>query len=119
MPSNPKVFGRGGGAGEEPTFNTFLKKSLKEGIASVVGRQTASSVEFYLDPAIATKDILSYTMALEKMFTVGAKLIEERCAEALYSFMGLEFAKHEEYKLNDYVADAKKKWLRKEIASES
>jgi hypothetical protein len=68
-------------------------------------------VEFYLDPSIASKDILGYTKALEKMFTLGARLIEERCAQALYSNLGIAFQRRENYKLSDYVENAKKKWL--------
>ncbi len=98
------------------TFNSVLRRSVQEGIASVVGHQTAVSVEFYLDPTIATKDIVQYTTALEKMFTVGAKLIEERCAQALYHNMGLSFEKHDGYDLSKYVSDAKKKWLLGETA---
>lgn len=98
------------------TFNTVLKRSVQEGIASVVGRQTAISVEFYLDPSMASKDIARYTLSLEKMFTLGAKLIEERCAQVLYHNMGLNFQKRDDYKLNDYVEDAKKKWLLGESA---
>jgi hypothetical protein len=98
------------------TFNTMLKRSIQEGIASVVGHQTAVSVEFYLDPTVASKDIEQYTTSLEKMFTLGAKLIEERCAQVLYHNMGLTFEKHDNYDLNKYVADAKKKWLLGETA---
>jgi hypothetical protein len=93
------------------SFNTVLRRSIQEGISSVVGRETAVAVEFYLDPSIATKDILAYTVALERMFTLGSKLIEDRCAQALYSNMGIAFQRRENYKLNNYVEDAKKKWL--------
>lgn len=98
------------------TFNSVLKRSVQEGIASVVGRETAIAVEFYLDPSIASKDIARYTLSLEKMFTLGAKLIEERCAQALYHNMGLSFQKRDDYKLSNYVEDAKKKWLLGETA---
>ena len=77
----------------------------------MVGRQTAVAVEFYLDPEIAVKNIAAYTAALETMFKLGAKLMEERCATALYANMGLTFQKRESYKLNDYVQDAKRRWL--------
>jgi hypothetical protein len=93
------------------TFNSVLKRSVQEGITSVVGRQTAIAVEFYLDPSIASKDIVRYTQSLEKMFKLGAKLIEERCAQSLYNNMGLDFQKRDDYKLSNYVEDAKKKWL--------
>jgi hypothetical protein len=98
------------------TFNSVLKRSVQEGIASVVGRQTAIAVEFYLDPSVASKDIARYTLSLEKMFTLGSKLIEERCAQVLYHNMGLNFQKHDDYKLTNYVEEAKKKWLLGETA---
>lgn len=98
------------------SFNTLLKRSIQEGIASVVGHQTAVAVEFYLDPSIAAKDIARYTLIMEKMFKLGSKLIEERCAEILYHNLGLAFMKHEEYNLTRYVEDAKKKWLLGETA---
>ena len=98
------------------TFNSVLKRSVQEGIASVVGRQTAIAVEFYLDPSVASKDIAGYTLSLEKMFTLGSKLIEERCAQALYHNMGLNFQKRDDYNLTNYVEEAKKKWLLGETA---
>jgi hypothetical protein len=93
------------------SFNSVLRRSIQEGISSVVGRETAVAVEFYLDPAIAAKNISAYTISLEKMFTLGAKLIEDRCAQALYANMGIAFQRRENYKLKDYVEDARKKWL--------
>jgi hypothetical protein len=101
------------------TFNVVLKRSIQEGIASVVGHQTAVAVEFYVDPVMATKDTQRYTAALEKMFTLGAKLIEDRIAENLYRNMGLSFSKHDSYNLSQYVEDAKKKWLLGETAKNS
>jgi hypothetical protein len=92
-------------------FNALLRKSIKEGISSVVGTSTAVAVEFYVDSGLGSKDIVAYTEALENMFGAGAKLIEERCAKALYSNLGIAFEKKENYKLSDYVVDAKKKWL--------
>jgi len=93
------------------SFNAILRRSVQEGISSVVGRETAVAVEFYLDPEIAGKNISAYTIAMEKMFTVGAKLIEERCAQALYANVGISFQRRDGYKLKDYVEDARKKWL--------
>jgi hypothetical protein len=90
------------------SFPSVLSRSIREGIASVVGRQTALSVEFYLDTSLAVKDILAYTKALERFFTVGSKLIEERCARALYHNLGFEFNARDGYRLCDYVEEAKK-----------
>jgi hypothetical protein len=87
------------------SFNTLLKRSIQEGMASVVG------FEFYLDPAIAAKDIARYTLILEKMFTLGSKLIEVRCAEVLYRNLSPSFEKRDDHDLTKYFEDAKKKWL--------
>lgn len=92
-------------------FNSILRQSIHEGIVSVVGRDTAKSVEFYLDSSIAAKDIVTYTKALERIFDVGSKRIEENCARALYSNLGLNFEVKELYKLSDYVNEARKRFL--------
>lgn len=76
-----------------------------------MGSETATAVDFYLDPTLATKDIAAYTAAIEKMFSVGSKLIEERCAQALFFNLSLRFQPVENFKLSDYVEDAKRKWL--------
>jgi hypothetical protein len=55
--------------------------------------------------------IRAYTAALEKMFTVGSKLMEERCAQALCANVGVTFMKKDSYSLREYVEDAKKRWL--------
>jgi hypothetical protein len=92
-------------------FNGVLKKSIGEGISSAVGSQTLVAVDFYLGREVATKDIVRYTRALERMFTVGSKLIEDRCAQALFSNLKIRFEPKNNFKLSDYVEDAKKKWL--------
>ena len=62
------------------SFKTTLQRSIREGIAAVVGKQTAIAVEFYVDSSLAAKDIVAYTKALENMFTIKAPLLEKRCA---------------------------------------
>ncbi len=94
---------------ESASFQSLLLKSIQQGIASVVGQQTAVAVEFYVDSKVAMKDINGYTDALEKMFAAGSKIIEKRCAEALYKNLNLEFEVNENYRLNDYVEEAKRK----------
>jgi hypothetical protein len=97
-------------------FKTVLQRSIREGIASVVGKQTAVAVEFYVDSSLATKDLVAYTQALEKMFTIKAPLLEKRCAETLYHNLGLEFKVIPSNKLADYVEEAKKKKLLRDLA---
>jgi hypothetical protein len=65
-----------------PRFNSILKQSIRQEIESVADSNTAKSIEFYLDSSIAGRDIAPYTRALEKMFDVGTKLIEDKYAES-------------------------------------
>jgi hypothetical protein len=60
---------------------------------------------------MAEKNIVAYTQALERMFSAGAKLIEQRIAQALYFNLQLDFHPTENNKLYAYVENAKKKWL--------
>jgi hypothetical protein len=102
---------RGGDAarqsGGPESFPEILRRSIRDGITAIVGRDTAIAVEFYVDSSLAVKDIAAYTAALEKLFAAGSKTIEERCAKALYSNLGLEFKAVEGFRLNDYVAAAR------------
>ncbi len=90
------------------SFPDILRRSIQEGIVRTVGRDTAVAVEFYVDSSLAVKDIVAYTSALQKMFADGSKTIEERCARALYSNLGLEFKVVSGFRLDDYVAAARK-----------
>jgi len=90
------------------SFADILRRSIQEGIVRTVGRDTAVAVEFYVDSSLAVKDIHAYTAALQKMFAEGSKTIEERCARALYSTLGLEFKVVSGFRLDDYVGAARK-----------
>jgi hypothetical protein len=94
----------GGGA---EGFQDILRRSIQEGVVRTVGRETAAAVEFYVDSSLAEKDISAYTAALERMFAAGSKTIEERCAQALYSNLGLEFKAVSGFGLDDYVEAAR------------
>ena len=89
------------------SFPDILRRSVKEGIAATVGLETAAAVEFYVDSSLAVRDIAAYTAALERMFAAGSKVIEERCALALYSNLGLEFKPVGGFGLDDYVEAAR------------
>jgi hypothetical protein len=102
---------RSGGA---ESFPDVLRRSIREGIAAIVGRDTAIAVEFYVDSSLAVKDIAAYTAALQRLFAAGSKTIEERCAKALYSNLGLEFKVVEGFRLDDYVEAARKAPSRKD-----
>jgi hypothetical protein len=101
-------------SGGTESFPDVLRRSIREGIAATVGRDTATAVEFYVDSSLAVKDISAYTAALQKLFAAGSKTIEERCAKALYSNLGLEFKVVEGFELDDYVEAAKTASKRKE-----
>ena len=101
---------RGGGA---ESFPDVLRRSIQEGIAAIVGRDTAIAVEFYLDSSLAVKDIAAYTAALQRLFAAGAKTIEERCALTFYSNLGLQFKVVEGFGLDDYVEAARARKDRK------
>jgi hypothetical protein len=90
------------------SFPDVLRRSIQEGIVRTVGRDTAVAVEFYVDSSLAVKDIHAYTAALQRMFADGSKTIEERCARALYSNLGLEFKVVAGFRLDDYVEAARK-----------
>lgn len=92
------------------SFPDILRRSVKEGVAATVGRETAAAVEFYVDSSLAVKDIAAYTAALQRMFAAGSKVIEERCALALYSNLGFEFKAVSGFDLDDYVEEAWKSW---------
>lgn len=89
-------------------FADVLQRSIREGIAATVGRETAFAVEFYVDSSLAVKDIAAYTATLERMFAAGSKVIEERCARALYLNLGLEFKAVGGSGLDDYVEAARR-----------
>jgi hypothetical protein len=88
-------------------FADILRRSIQEGIAATVGRDTAVAVEFYVDSSLAVKDISAYTAALERLFKAGSRTLEERCAKALYANLGLEFKVVSGSRLPDYVNAAK------------
>ena len=89
------------------SFPDVLRRSIQEGITATVGRDTAMAVEFYVESSLAVKDIAAYTAALQRLFAAGSKVIEERCARALYSNLGLEFKAVSGFGLDDYVEAAR------------
>jgi hypothetical protein len=89
------------------SFPDLLRRSINEGIAATVGRDIAFAVEFYLDSSMAVKDIAAYAAALQRLFGDGSKTIEERCARALYSHLGLQFKVVSGFGLDDYVEAAR------------
>jgi hypothetical protein len=103
---------RGGGGAE--SFPDVLRRSIQEGIAAIVGRDTAIAVEFYVDSSLAVKDIAAYDAALQRLFAAGSKTIEERCARTLYSNLGLQFSTVEGFRLKDYVEAARTASTRKD-----
>ena len=89
------------------SFHDVLRRSVQEGIAATVGRDVATAVEFYVDSSLAVKDVAAYAAALQRLFADGSKVIEERCARALYSNLGLDFEPVSGFRLDDYVEAAR------------
>jgi hypothetical protein len=92
---------------DDRKFSELLRRSIQQGIAAIVGRDTATAVEFYLDSSLAVKDIAAYTVALHQLFGAGSKFVEERCARTLYTNLGLEFKVVEGSRLDAYVEAAR------------
>ena len=88
-------------------FYAALTKAVREGLAQVLGSETARAVDFYIDPSIAVRDIKKYTNMLEKIFGEGSKFLEIKIAERLFVNLNLTFVKKDGYRLPSYVEDAK------------
>ena len=88
-------------------FYAALTKAVREGLAQVLGSETARAVDFYIDPSIAVRDIGKYTNMLEKVFGEGSKILETKIAERLFANLNLTFVKKDGYRLPNYVEEAK------------
>ena len=89
-------------------FYAAIMKAIDDGLLEIFGPATARAVEFYVDPSIASTDMVQYTKLLQKIFGEGSKIVEDKVAEKLYSNLHLQFQKIENYRLWDYVVEAKK-----------
>lgn len=94
---------------EERNFDAIMRNSIQRGLRELLGDNTARAVEFHLDSSIAFLNIRQYTNSLEKIFKDGSQVLEMKFAETLYADLGLAFEKKENYRLPDYVNDARKK----------
>ena len=88
-------------------FYAALTKAVREGLAQVLGPETARAVDFYIDPSIAVRDISKYTNMLEKIFGEGSRILETKIAERLFVTLNLPFVKKDGYRLTSYVEEAK------------
>ena len=89
-------------------FYAALTKAVREGLAQVLGPETARAVDFYIDPSIAVRDIGQYTNMLEKIFGEGSRILETEIAERLFVNLNLMFVKKNGYRLSSYVEEAKR-----------
>lgn len=92
-------------------FYESVLNAIRKSLSEILGKSTATAVDFYVDPSIAIADIVRYTDLLKKFFGEGSKILEERIVQELYAKLGLEFQKKEGYRLSDYVLEAKNKYL--------
>jgi hypothetical protein len=63
---------------------------------------------FQLKPQRFYDRVESFHKALEGIFGEGVRVVENSIADKLYSGFGLNFEKHENWTLSNYVDDAKK-----------
>lgn len=89
-------------------FYSTLAKAIRDGLIETFGPSTVRAVEFFVDPSIAIRDITLYTHLLAKIFLAGSRTIEDKIAEKLYFSLGIPLEKKENYRLWDYVNEAKK-----------
>lgn len=89
-------------------FYAALTKAIREGLSEILGADTARAVDFYIDPSIAVRDIKQYTNMLEKIFADGSKILEVKIAERLFANLHMQFEKKDNYRLPDYVEEAKR-----------
>lgn len=88
----------------------MLLMSIWTSLDEIFGQTGAKAVAFYIDPKIAISNATLFSESLRKTFREGSKILEEKCAEKLYSGLGIQFQKKEDWNLVDYIADAKRKF---------
>ena len=96
-------------------FDALLVESVDEAVRSLFSQQVVNALHENLKTvrSVDEKDIPSslpvLSIVLAKYFGLGAPTIENNIAKGLYSKLGLEFQKKQEYKLIDYVQNARNK----------
>lgn len=88
----------------------MLLKAIWTSLDEIFGQTSAMAVAFYVDPKIAISNAALFSESLRKIFREGSKVLEEKCAEKLYSGLGFQFQKKEDWNLVDYIADAERKF---------
>ena len=99
----------------EPDFNGKLRAAIDETIIDLLGKSVLAALQDHLLKHYAvTPDEIPYRLdtmfeSLERVFGVtGARTIGWTIARKLYLKIGLPFVEHENYRLEDYIEDAKK-----------
>lgn len=92
-----------------PVGKSQLLKAIDAGLNEILGESGAKAVKFYLEPSLATTNIVEYTKSLRKIFTAGAEVLERRMAAKLYEMLGLQFVEKAGYDLAQYVKEAQMK----------
>ena len=99
-------------------FPKLVLQSVDEGLAKVMGEDTAKAVKFYVDPSIAAKDPDRFITSIRKMFGKGTQTIEMRILDSLYSKVGLKLTNLEDSDFAQYVEEAKRQYVHRILAEE-
>lgn len=108
---NPRI------SGVQPSvgFDRILIEAINVSVKVMLGGPAATAIFYHLEKncRLKTEDIpkdpASFAFGLEKVFGVGASVIEEGIMKELYSRLGLEFPTDKDYKFVDYVNHAKER----------
>ena len=104
----------------EKDFNKLLLEAIDDALASL-GESAKKAVYFHLENKFKIRkkdipyDIENFTDGIEKIFGLGAKFIEILIMKKLYEKVGCTLEWNEKKELNfvEYVATAKKSFLKK------
>lgn len=105
----------------EPHTSSFVKlllQSLDEGLARVLGEDTAKAMKFYIDPSIAAGNPDLFMTSVHKIFGKGARTIESRILHSLYSRVGLRLNEEGDRAFWEYVEEAKRAYIQKIVAQQ-
>ena len=93
-------------------FDKLFIEAVDEGL-NVLGESGRQMIFFYLEKSYSIKrhefpkKPEAFATGLEKIFGVGASVLEKLIVKSLYSKLGLKYEDREEHSFVDYVKDVK------------
>lgn len=100
--------------GDLADFNNILLESVDETITALLGTGVLSALHSHLLKFHGTRQdeipyrLEAFSQALQDTFGLGLRTIEKAISKRLYQKLGLRFIEFPNYRLEDYVADAKR-----------